>query len=66
MSKSFITLDEAIGLIQEISDDEDESALIILPPDTRDEVTDEEEDDEDLNECQELKEVPGNVEVFSS
>ena len=64
MSKSFITLDEAVGLIQEISDDEDESALIILPPDTRGEVTDEEEDDEDLNECQELKEVAGNVEVF--
>ena len=64
MSKSFITLDEAVGLIQEISNDEDESALIILPPDTRGEVTDEEEDDEDLNECQELKEVAGNVEVF--
>ena len=64
MSKSFITLEEAIGLIQEIRDDEDESALIILPPDTRGEVTDDEEDDKDLNECQELKEVANNVEVF--
>ena len=64
MSKSFITLDEAVGLIQEISDDEDESALIILPPDTRGEMTNEEEDEEDLNECLELKEVAGNVEVF--
>ena len=27
-------------------------------------MTDEEEEDEDLNECQELKEVAGNVEVF--
>ena len=57
-------LEEAVGLIQEISDDEDESFLIILPPDTRGEVTDEEEDDENLNECHGLKEVAGNVEVF--
>ena len=54
-------LEEVVGLIQELSDDEDESALIILPPDTRGKVTDEEEDDKDLNECQELKEVAGNV-----
>ena len=57
-------LEKPVGLIQEISDDEDESSLIILPPYTRGEVTDEEEDDENLNECQGLKEVAGNVEVF--
>ena len=60
MSKSFITLEKAVGLIQEISDDKDESAFIISS-DTRGKVTDEEEDDEDPNESQELKEVAGNV-----
>ena len=65
MSKSFITLEETVDLIQEISDDEDEIALIILPRDNRGKVTDEEEkDDEDLNECQGLKEIAGNIEVF--
>ena len=64
ISKSFITVEEAVGLIQEISNDEDESALIILPPDNRGEVTDEEEDDKGLNKCQELKKVAGNAELF--
>ena len=62
MSKSFITLEETAGLIQEISNNEDESTLIILPPDNRGKVTEEEEDeDKDLNEYRELKEVAGNV-----
>ena len=65
MSKSFITLEEAVGLIQEISNDEDESALIILPPDNRGELTDEEKDDDkDLNEYQGLKKVAGNVILY--
>ena len=33
-------LEEAVGLIQEISDVEDKSALIILSPDNRGKVTD--------------------------
>ena len=64
MSKNFITLEEAVVLIQKISDDEDETALIILRPNNRGKVTDEEKDDEDRNEYQELKEVAGNVELF--
>ena len=65
MSKSFITLEETVDLIQEISDDEDEIALTILPQDNRGKVTDEEEEDnKDLNECRGLKEIAGNIEVF--
>ena len=44
VSKSFIMFEEAVGLIQEISDDEDDNALIILPPDNRGKVLDEKED----------------------
>ena len=45
MSRKFITLNEAIEFVNDLSDDE-EYKVVVLPPENQGEVTDEENDDE--------------------
>ena len=47
MSKKFITLDEAIQFVNDISDDE-KCEIVVLTPENQGELTDEENDEENL------------------
>ena len=47
MSRKFITLNEAVEFVNDLSDDE-ECKVVVLPPENQGEVTDEENDDENL------------------
>ena len=47
MSRKFITLNEAVEFVNDVSDDE-ECKIVVLPPENQGEVTDEENDDENL------------------
>ena len=46
MSRKFITLNEAVEFVNDLSDDEE--CIVVLPPENQGEVTDEEYDDENL------------------
>ena len=63
MSKWFLTIHEACGLLDEVSDDE-EGELVILPPDNKGDITDEEKADGDLTERHVIEDVAREVEVF--
>ena len=63
MSKRFLTIYEACGLLDEVSDDE-EGELVILPPDNKGDIADEEKDDEDFTKCHAIEDVTGEVKVF--
>ena len=63
MSKRFITVAEAIDMLDDLSDHED-MELVVLPPENKGDVTDEENDDENLRETRVIEEVAGEVEVF--
>ena len=47
MSRKFITLNEAVEFVNDLSDDE-ECKVVALPPENQGEVTDEENNDENL------------------
>ena len=63
MSRKFITLNEAIEFVNDLSDDE-EYKVVVLPPENQGEVTDEENDDENLVEQNlGMQDVSGHLEV---
>ena len=64
MSKCFLTVVEAIDVLDDLSDHED-TELVVLPPENKGGVTDEEnDDDENLRETRVIEEIAGDVEVF--
>ena len=64
MSRKFITLNEAVGFVNDLSDDE-ECKVVVLPPENQGEFTDEENDDENLVEQHlVMQDVAGHLEVF--
>ena len=63
MSKRFLTVVEAIDVLDDLSDHED-TELVVLLPKNKGDVTDEENDDENLRETRVIEEVAGEVEVF--
>ena len=63
MSKRFLTVVEAIDVLDDLSDHED-TKLVVLPPEHKGDVTDVENDDENLRETRVIEEVAGEVEVF--
>ena len=60
MSKSFLTVLEAIDVL----DDQEDTELVVLPPESKGDITKEENDDESLMETGVIEEVTGEVEVF--
>ena len=63
MSKRFLTVVEAIDVLDDLSDHED-TELVVHPPENKGYVTNEENDDENLRETRVIQEVAGEVEVF--
>ena len=64
MSRKFITLNEAVEFVNDLSDDE-ECKVVVLPPENQGEVTDEENDNENLVEQNlGMQDVAGHLEVF--
>ena len=63
MSKRFLTVVEAIDVLDDFSDHED-TELMVLPPENKGDVTDEENDDENLRKTRVIEEVAGEVKVF--
>ena len=63
MSKHFLTVVEAIDVLDDLSDRED-TELVVLLPENKGDVTDEENDDENLRENRDIEEAAGEVEVF--
>ena len=63
MSKRFLTVVEAIDVLDDLSDHEG-TELVVLLPKNKGDVTDEENDDENLRETRVIEEVAGEVEVF--
>ena len=64
MSRKFITLNEAVEFVNDLSDDE-ECKVVVLSPENQGEVTDEENDDENLVEQNlGMQDVAGHLEVF--
>ena len=64
MSRKFITLDEAVEFVNDLSDDE-ECEVAVLPPENQIKVTGEENDDENFAERNlRMQDVAGHLEVF--
>lgn len=61
--KKFMTAEEAVLMIMEMSSDEEEPEIVVLPPENIGEITDEEGEDDQNEEM--LMEVAGNVEVHA-
>ena len=58
MSKRFLTVVEAIDVLDDLSDHED-TELVVLRPENKGDVTEEENDDENLRETRVIGEVAG-------
>uniref|UniRef100_H2ZUM7 PiggyBac transposable element-derived protein domain-containing protein n=1 Tax=Latimeria chalumnae TaxID=7897 RepID=H2ZUM7_LATCH len=66
MAKRFVTVQQALDMVLNMSDDEDPE-IVVLPPANTGDVTDEEENDENLNISQpEVLDVAGEVEVHTN
>ena len=64
MSRKFITLNEAVEFVNDLSDYE-ECKVVVLPPENQGQVADEENDDENLVEQNlGMQDVAGHLEVF--
>ena len=63
MSKRFLTVVEAINMLDDLSDHKD-TELVVLPPENKGNIINEENDDENLRETRVMEEVAGEVEVF--